>query len=150
MGLGPCSVRQMVDYPNKRTNYLGSPPVPGHCWEQQRPQQPDLPTVGQLAASAAHTLAMSHSFHSHFSLSTPTHSSSTWQSRTLHKQILEIFCFSASRLLCLGRYCSRISVKNDLMQTWFHPSLGCSVITVCWEMARVQLESIVGETKKTR
>lgn len=56
MGLGPFTMWQMVDYPNKRTNYLGFPSVPGHCREQQRAQQPDLPTVGQLAPSAAHTL----------------------------------------------------------------------------------------------
>lgn len=31
MGPGPFAVWQMVDYPNKRTNYLGFPSAPGHC-----------------------------------------------------------------------------------------------------------------------
>lgn len=60
MGLGPFAVWQMVDYPNKRTNYLGFPSATGHCWEQYRAQKPDLPTVGQLASWAARTLALSY------------------------------------------------------------------------------------------
>lgn len=35
---GLFALWQMVDYPNKRTNYLGFPSVPGHCREQQRAQ----------------------------------------------------------------------------------------------------------------
>lgn len=111
MGLGPFAMWQMVDYPNKRTNYLGFPSV--HCWEQQRAQQPDRPTVGQLARRAAHTLPFLTSWHlylpsvsflSHFSLTTLTHSSPTWQSLSQHKQILEGFCFNTVLLLCLGGF----------------------------------------------
>lgn len=48
---------QMVDYPTKPTQ--DPPPVPGCCWKQQKSQQPDLPTVGQLAPQTAHTLGPS-------------------------------------------------------------------------------------------
>lgn len=72
MGLGPYAVWQMVDYPNKRTNYLGFPSVLGHCSEQQRPQQPDLPTVGQLAPRATRTLALFHFLASSSSLRFPS------------------------------------------------------------------------------
>lgn len=54
---GPGPWRQMVDYPTKPTQ--DPPPVPGCCWKQQKSQQPDLPTVGQLAPQTAHTLGPS-------------------------------------------------------------------------------------------
>lgn len=55
MGLGPFALWQMVDYPNKRTNYFGFPPVPGHCWEQQR-----APAATPANSGSAGTVGRSH------------------------------------------------------------------------------------------
>lgn len=114
MGPGPFAVWQMVDYPNKRTNYLGFPSVPGHCWEQQ-----EGPATRPANSGSAGTEGCSHSssvslpgvfIFPPLSLSFPfftvsSHSilSPTWQSQ--HKHILEGFCFNTVLLLCLGGDC---------------------------------------------
>lgn len=106
---GPFAVWQMVDYPNKRTNYLGFPSAPGHCWEQR-----EGPATRPANSGSAGTEGRSHSssvslpgvfIFPPLSLSLPFFTvysrsilSPTWQSQ--HKHILEGFCFNTVLLLC--------------------------------------------------
>lgn len=116
MGLGPFAVWQMVDYPNKRTNYLGFPSVPGHCREQQRAQQHRPANSGSAGTEgSSHTSPVSlpgififppFPFLPHFSLSTLTHSSrSLAKSQSAQTDLGGVFLFHDTiLLLCLGGF----------------------------------------------
>lgn len=130
-GLSQCGRWWIIQTSTQITQ--DSPSVPGHCWKQQRAQQPDLPTAGQLAPRAAHTLALSYFLASSSSLLTfpfftvNSYSFLSHLARSVHNQILKGFCFNTIPRLYLGGDCSCPWFEDGVCRwayfDWFHLSL---------------------------
>lgn len=112
MGLGPFTVWQMVDYPNKHTNYPGFPLCAWALLKAAEGPATRPANSGSAGTRAAHTLALSYFLASSSSLLTfpfftvNSYSFLSHLARSVHNQILKGFCFNTIPRLYLGGDCS--------------------------------------------